>query len=148
MFGKLDIPYFREQFPRKLFFFEFYLFGHSTYRCGNYSRAETIRGKMVFIQKSLSAICCHVTICMHISTKYVHACTVVRSLPTSLISNFQMLTLDELTLRSFASTIHSMPLTVMSPQNFKKQIEMKFFQSGTNFLLLTKMNKYIHLPST
>ena len=28
-------------------------FDHSTYRCGNYSRAETIRGNTVFVKKFL-----------------------------------------------------------------------------------------------
>ena len=36
------------QYLRKLYFFEFNQIGNSTYRCGNYSRAEAIRGNMVY----------------------------------------------------------------------------------------------------
>ena len=40
--GEIQVPHFHEKFPRTLFFFEFHLltFGHSTYRCGNYSRQK------------------------------------------------------------------------------------------------------------
>ena len=50
---KYSIPYFRKQFPRKLFFFEFnlmycdlwlqYIQVRKLFKGGNYSRAETIR---------------------------------------------------------------------------------------------------------
>ena len=51
-----QIPYFLIQFPRKLFFFEFgnpkvtlhKAKGHSTQRCGNYSREETIQGRKLY----------------------------------------------------------------------------------------------------
>ena len=55
----IQVPYFREQFPRKLFFFEFnlmycdlwlqYIQVRKLFKGGNYSRAETICGNTVFI---------------------------------------------------------------------------------------------------
>ena len=43
------IPYFREQFPRNLFFFEFILM-YCDQRCGNYSREETTQGWKLFAE--------------------------------------------------------------------------------------------------
>ena len=47
----IHVPYFREQFPQKLFFFEFgliYIDVRKLFKGGNYLRAETIPGNTLF----------------------------------------------------------------------------------------------------